>query len=188
MEGIYLKDLISLIRDNPKIVNVRSEYESPFKLKSGKESRLFFDLKEAICNPKILGVVIEELIWEFHDLLTIHDKIAGLAIGSVPISTMISAEMYKPMIIIRNQQHNRGLENKIIGDVTGHRILIVDDVSTSGISIIDAAESIRFNQGICNNAIVVLDREEGAVENCLNHGIKLYSLLQKSDFGDFDDN
>ena len=180
-----MKELIKLIKENPKIVNIKNENEPLFKLKSGKESRLFFNMKEAICDTDLLEMITCKMLWEFHDLLTIHDKIAGLAIGAIPLSTVLSLEMYKPMIIIREQQHDRGMKSKIIGDVTGFRILIVDDVSTSGNSIIEAAEDIRKNQGICNDAIVILDREEGAVEKCLDHGIKLYSLLQKSDFGDF---
>lgn len=59
----------------------------------------------------------------------------------------------------------------------------IDDVATSGGSIVSAVQAIRDVGDICNNCVVVVDRQEGAKENCSNNGINLYSLLKKSDFG-----
>lgn len=60
---------------------------------------------------------------------------------------------------------------------------MIEDVATSGGSIIKAVEAIREAGGMCNTCIVIVDREEGAIELCKKNNIKLISLLKKSDFG-----
>lgn len=162
------------------IVKIRGMDEEPFKLKSGKKSRLFFDVKEASLNPTILKRIIAEMDLEF---VKTFDKIASVAVGGVPIATALSLRTGIPQIIIRSEKHDRGTGTKIIGDCKGMSVILVEDVATSGGSLVEAIKEIHANGGICSHCIVVIHYQEGAIELCSDNEIFLLPVLTKSDFG-----
>jgi len=176
-----------LIKEN--IVKIKNKDEEPFTLKSGKKSRLFIDVKEASLNPEILNTIK----WEFlkihgfeldpQGLFMKYERIGSVAVGGIPVATIISYFSKVPQIIVRSEKHDRGTQSQIIGNCKDKRVLLIEDVATSGGSIINAVRVIRETGGICNDCIVVVDREEGAKEWCLQNDINLYPLLKKSDFG-----
>ncbi len=180
------------------IVKIKNKDEEPFTLKSGKKSRLFIDIKEASLNSSILKRIISDIIEiivnDIPDLAMTHanlsdlhlylfDKIGSIAVGGIPIGTGLSLETGVSQIIIRSEKHDRGTQTKVIGNCKNEKVLLIEDVATTGGSIVNAVKAIREVGGICNNCIVVVDRQEGAERNCLDNGINLYSLLKKSDFG-----
>ncbi len=65
----------------------------------------------------------------------------------------------------------------------GLKCLLIEDVCTSGGSILNAVRAIREASGTCKDVIVVVDREEGGNELCLQNGITIHPCLKKSDFG-----
>ncbi|MBU0777700.1 orotate phosphoribosyltransferase [Patescibacteria group bacterium] len=165
------------------IVKIKPE-EEEFTLKSGKKSRFFFDVKEASLNPDILTRIVEEIeLKKGHYIEQNFDSIASVAVGGVPLGTALSLKLFMPQIIVRSEKHESGIKLKIIGKCKNKTILIIEDVATTGGSIVKAVKDIREAGGICNTCIVVIDREEGAEKLCEYNGIKLYSLLKKSDFG-----
>lgn len=170
-----------LLKEN--IVRVREEDEEPFTLKSGKKSRVFVDIKQASLNPDILKEIVELIDSIGQNKEWYFDKIASVAIGGIPIATALSLRWDEHQIIIRSETHDRGMKQKIIGDCTNQRCLLIEDVATSGGSILNAVKAIREAGGICTDVIVVVDREEGANELCLQNGITIHSCLKKSDFG-----
>ena len=171
------------------IVKIRNKDEEPFTLKSEKKSRLFIDIKQASLNPDIL----DKIKWEFfriygfntdpEGLFMKYERIGSVAIGGIPVATIISYFSKVPQIIVRSEKHDRGTQSQIIGNCDGKNVLLIEDVATSGGSIVSAVRVIREFGGICNVCIVVVDRQEGAERNCLDNGINLISLLKKSDFG-----
>jgi len=171
------------------IVKIKNKDEELFTLTSGRKSRLFIDIKEASLNPDIL----DKIKWEFFKiygfntdpkgLFMNYERIGSVALGGIPIATIISYFSKVPQIIVRSEKHDRGTQFQIIGNCKGQRVLLIKDVVTSGGSIVSAVKTIREAGGICNNCIVVVDREEGAYQNCKDNNIKLFSLLKKSDFG-----
>lgn len=180
------------------IVKTKNKDEEPFTLKSGKKSRLFIDIKEASLNPLILKRITQNAIRiiteDIPDMALTHahfsdshiflfDKIASVAVGGVPIATALSLETNVSQIIVRSEKHDRGTQSQVIGDCKNKRMLLIEDVATSGGSIINAVRAIREAGGICNDCIVVVDRQEGAKEWCGINDINLISLLKKSDFG-----
>lgn len=171
-----------LLKEN--IVQIKEETEEPFTLKSGKKSRIFIDIKQASLNPDILkeitGIIdsiSREQEWYF-------DRVASVAIGGIPIATILSLRWNIHQVIIRSETHNRGMKQKIIGDCKGLMCLLIEDVATSGGTIINTVRSIREAGGFCEDVIVVVDREEGAKEWCLQNKINIHSCLKKSDFLD----
>lgn len=167
---------------NERIVKVKKVDEEPFTLKSGRKSRLFFDIKKASLNPVILRNIVTT-IFGAGLLVTKFDKFGSVAVGGVPIASVLSHESHIPQIIIRSEKHETGTKSKIIGDCKGFDILLIEDVATSGGSLVDAVHDIRKAGGTCNKCIVVIDRQEGAEELCEKNGIELYPILTKSDFG-----
>ena len=171
------------------IVKIKNKDEESFTLKSGKKSRLFIDIKEASLNPDIL----DKIKWEFfkiygfntdpEGLFTKYEKIGSVAVGGIPLATIISYFSKVPQIIVRSEKHDRGTQSQVIGNCNGKNVLLIEDVATSGGSIINAVRAIREVGGICNDCIVVVDRQEGAKEWCTINDINLISLLKKSDFG-----
>lgn len=164
------------------IIKVKNEDEEYFTLKSGRKSRFFFDVKEASLDPVILREFVN-IIYAYKMLVVSFDKIGSVAVGGVPIASVLSYESRFPQIIIRSEKHKTGTESKIIGNCKDYDILLIEDVATSGGSLIDAVYKIRKAGGTCNKCIVIIDREEGANELCIKNGITLYSILKKSDFG-----
>lgn len=179
------EQLIKLLLD-AGIVKTRKENEKSFILKSGNLSRLFIDIKEASLNPEILReivTIIDDKLAET-DLYDIDfDVIGSVAIGGVPIASVYSYIASIPHIIVREEKHERGMESQVIGSCKGKYVLLIEDVATTGNSVVKAVKAIREAGGLCNDCIVVVDRQEGSTELCKENGIDLHSILRKSDFG-----
>ena len=152
-----------------------------FTLASGKESNYYVNMKMAITNPEILKQVAKIVSNEIvEDKI---DKIAGPALGAVPIATAISLESSIPMLMIRKAKKGYGTAKLIEGElVEGDSVVVVEDVTTTGGSLIKAINAIKDNGGIVKKAIVVVDRDEGAVLNLKKEGIALEPLISINDF------
>lgn len=145
-----------------------------FTLASGKKSSVYIDIKKAITNPEILKKIASEVI----DIENNFDAVAGVAVGAVPLAVSVSLACGKPYIIIRKEQKGHGLASLFIGEVSGKKILLVEDVTTSGGSAIFGIEQIRNAGGIIENVISVVDRNEGATETVNKMGINLVPLVR----------
>jgi len=183
MNEQFTKNLIEAMVHAKGIVNIRNEGEEPFLLKSGRRSRFFIDVKRASLDPGILTCMADAVM----GLGLIHpycDRIASVAVGGIPLATMLSVATGIPQVIVREEKHPTGMQSQVIGDCMGLDVVLVEDVATTGGSIIKAVDAINAaGAGKCQVALVVVDREEGATEACLVEGISLYPLLRKRDFG-----
>lgn len=152
-----------------------------FTLASGRESDYYVDMKKAITDPQILsqiGKMIARKIAGFK-----VDKVAGPALGAVPIATAVSLASGIPMLMIRKSKKGYGTSKLIEGDLTdGDQVVVVEDVTTTGNSLLKAVNAVKDNGGMVVRALVVVDREEGATENLAKKGIRLEPLVTKSDF------
>lgn len=152
-----------------------------FVLASGKESDYYVNMKKAITNPEILKT-IAELISEKIEGEDI-DKIAGPALGAVPIAVASSLNTEIPLLMIRKERKGYGTSKQIEGELNaGDNVIVVEDVTTTGSSLLKAIKVIKDNGGIVKRAFVVVDREEGAIDAFKNEGIKLEPLISVSEF------
>lgn len=180
---------VKLIRAG--IIMVREKHETPFTLASGKKSRLFIDIKKASLNYEILKDLIDEINHKImKGEIPEFDKIGGIATGGIVISTALSIRLNMYQIIVRStkfdlespmEEHNHGTKNNIIGSVRGKMILLVEDVATTGRSIVRAVDNIRDSGGECRHCVAILNREEGADIACNNAGVQLHSLVTKKE-------
>lgn len=177
-----LNDVLKGMLIKERIVKIKRLDEEPYILKSGRKSRLFFDIKEASLNPFILHEIIN-VIYGSGFLVSKFNKIGSVAVGGVPIASVLSYKTTFPQIIIRSERHETGTKSEIIGHCELFNILLIEDVATSGGSVVKAVKTIRKAGGTCNKCIVIIDREEGAEQLCKDNDITLLPLLTKSDFG-----
>lgn len=168
-------ELITLLKENQVV-----KY-GKFTLSSGRESSYYVDMKRAITDPIILNK-IAEIITEKIAQENI-DRVAGPALGAIPIVTAVSLESTIPMLMIRKSKKDYGTSELIEGDLeVDDLVVVVEDVTTTGNSLIKAIQAVSENGGQVKRAFVVVDREEGAVENLKNEGIDLEPLVTVKDF------
>lgn len=168
-------ELITLLKENEVIKFGK------FTLSSGKESDYYVDMKRAVTDPEILSKVAEIISEKIEGLGV--DKVAGPALGAVPIATAISLNAKLPLLMIRKEKKGYGTSKLIEGDLEeGDFVILVEDVTTTGNSLLKAINAIENNKGIVKRAFVVVDRNEGALENFKNKGIELEPLLSIDDF------
>ncbi|MDI9624087.1 MAG: orotate phosphoribosyltransferase [Methanothermobacter sp.] len=147
-----------------------------FILSSGKKSNYYVDIKKAITDPQILDLIAELIKVEIKGEKI--DRIAGPALGAVPIATAVSLKTKKPLIIIRKEKKEYGTSKLIEGSIKeGDHVAIVEDVTTTGNSLLRAIKIIEENGGQVKRAFVIVDREEGARENLQKEGFILKPLF-----------
>jgi len=169
--------LIDLLKKNEVVKSGK------FVLASGKESDYYVDMKKAITEPEILKT-IAEIISEKITKDNIN-KIAGPALGAVPIATALALESKKPLLMIRKEKKGYGTSKLIEGELKkGDQVVVVEDVTTTGNSLLKAINAIHENGGIVKRAFVVVDRLEGARNNLKKHDIELEPLLLVDEFLD----
>ncbi|MFH0966151.1 MAG: orotate phosphoribosyltransferase [Methanobacteriota archaeon] len=144
-----------------------------FTLASGKKSRVYVDIKKAMTDPEILQAVAESVMNQKLD----WDILAGVAVGGIPLAVATALRSGRPYIIIRKEQKGHGLSSPIIGEVTGRRVLMIEDVTTSGGSALYGIDLIREAGGEITEIISVVDRDEGAFTTLSHAGIRLVPLV-----------
>jgi len=149
-----------------------------FVLTSGAVSDYYIDVKKASTNPSVLKK-IAELMAEYAEG---YDFIAGMELGAVPLVVALSLEANIPHVIVRKEKREHGTSKQIEGaDVKDKKVLIVEDVTTSGGSVVKTVKILRENKAKVDEVIVVVDRESGAEEKLQNLDISFIPLLSISD-------
>ena len=147
-----------------------------FTLTSGAKSTYYIDVKAASTDPGTLRVIAHGMA----QLAARHgpfDAIAGMELGAVPLATAVSLETDLPLLIIRKAERKHGTGKRIEGgQVRGRRVFVVEDVTTSGASTVEAVKVLRDAGAIVTDASVVVDRESGAVAALKAVDITLHPL------------
>lgn len=173
---IGVKDPSELDGLKRMLVDHRAVMFGKFKLTSGKESDIYVDIKKAYTDPVVLQRIATGII---HVLKT--ELIAGVELGAIPIIAAVSAIGNIPFIMIRKEREH-GTKELVIGpDPAGKKVTIIEDVVTTGGSVIKAAELIRSKGGVVRDVICVVDREEGGSENLIKNDLSLRSLVKLSE-------
>jgi len=161
-----------------------------FVLSSGKISNYYLDGRIITLTPEG-AYLVASIILEF-----VKDKkicaIGGPTLGADPIVGAIAAISHINKIpiktfIVRKSTKEHGTARQIEGPALkeGSEVILIDDVATTGKALIEAKQALDKAGVIAKEAIVIVDRNEGARENLEKAGLKLESIFSIEDFGLF---
>lgn len=148
-----------------------------FVLASGKKSSYFVNIKRASTDPRTLREIARAMAPYIGGA-----KIAGMALGAVPLAVAVSLETGRPYVMVRKEAKDHGTKDRIEGDVSeGDEFVIVEDVATTGGSTLRVVSALRDRGATVSRAVVVVDRDEGAVGMLSENGIELISIFKAKD-------
>ena len=151
-----------------------------FTLASGKKSKYYIDIKKASTDPGTLRIIAEQAAQKVSELDL--DIVGGVALGGVPIATAVSLETGLPLLLVRKNVKDYGTGGRFVGGLTaGARVVLMEDVTTSGGSVLDGIFALREAGGVVDTVITVVDREENAIRRLKSVGVDLVSLVRASD-------
>ena len=149
--------------------------DKDIRLSSGIISNVYFDKYQFESDPLLIDAVTDFMI----ELIPVNTNLLGaMELGAIPICTLLSHKTKIPMVLIRKKAKEYGTYKLIEGpDIKGKNICVIEDVITTGRQVIESCKEIRNLNGIVENVICVLLREENALINFNQCGIKLKSLF-----------
>jgi len=153
-------------------------------LSSGKRSPYYIDLRQTISSPITMDWIANSLNRIILNEIGKEriDKILGVPTAGIPFATVVSQKLGIPLIYYRQARKEHGVRKKIEGILERNdRVLIIDDLITTGESVIEAAEVVREQGGVVSELVVLLDREQGGPENLRNARIEPHVLFRISE-------
>ena len=168
------------------LIKERSFRRGDFTLASGKQSSYYFDSKPTMLHPEGAALLAELIVQELGDIEA--DCVGGLEMGAVPLIApvaMKSREAGRPLLgfFVRKAPKDHGTRQRIEGlDVAGKTAIILEDVTTTGGSAMQAVEEVRKAGGEVALVLSILDRGEGASELYAAAGVPFKSLFRAEEF------
>ena len=157
----------------------------PFKLASGEMSDYYLDMKPTTFSPEGLNLIADIVYDMLRDDRGI-DSIGGLELGAIPITNAVSMRSWndRPIdgFVVRKERKGHGTDKKIDGNFRPNtNVVLFDDVTTRGGSVMEAVRVIRSRGGTVKKIITIVDRLEGAAENLRKEGIELVAIYTTED-------
>jgi orotate phosphoribosyltransferase len=161
-----------------------------FRLASGRTSTIYFNLKPAMLDPQGARLIGQAIAAKAAELGA--DYVGGLELGAVPIvaaTAAMSAVAGRPVgaVFVRKEAKGHGTRSLVEGlaegeDLVGKRVVVVEDVTTTGGSALKAITALRSAGAEVRDAITIVDREEGAAQAFAAEAVSLHALYRKSEF------
>jgi len=152
-----------------------------FTLSGGKLSPYYLDLRIIPSFPDAFRSSIEHLVRAAKDIPSIN-KIGGIPTGGLPWASVLAFSLSRPLVYVRKEVKHYGREKMVEGMLTpGDRVLLVDDVITTGHNILAALQTLRAEGAVVEDALVLVDREEGGSDHLKKEGVTLHSVTRISE-------
>lgn len=166
-------------RDLARTITDRSLLHGSFLLRSGATSTEYFDKYMFESDPKLLWRIAEALAPLVPEGV---DALAGLELGGVPIAVALSQVTGLPTLFVRKKAKEYGTRRFAEGgEVAGRRLLVVEDVVTSGGQVVLSTRDLRGAGATVEHALCVIDREAGGVGALASEGVDLRALFTMSE-------
>jgi orotate phosphoribosyltransferase len=170
------------------IIEARSVMRGDFTLSSGAKSTFLFQLRQTTMFPEG-QYLIGGIVGEFMRNIGVR-TVGGLEVGAIPVVSAVAFASYSSghpvdAFFVRKQVKGHGARELIDGELKDDAdVLIVDDVTTTGGSILRAIDNASTERRFTVRwALSIVDRDEGGAQNLGARGIALASIFTKSDFG-----
>ena len=150
-----------------------------FKLSSGKESAYYVDLRLVPSFPHQFRKMVKSLQNLISEKIGLDsfDYIASVPTSGLVIASALAIETVKPLIYIRQKPKDYGTSSLIEGKIPkGSRVVLIDDVGTTGHSLLNAIKALKDAKITIDSAFVIVNRLEGAKENLEAEKVKLYEI------------
>jgi len=151
-----------------------------FKLSSGKASSYYIDLRVVPSFPHQFRKMIKALQSSISEKIGFDnfDCIASVPTSGLVIASALAIETVKPLIYIRQKPKDYGTENVVEGKIAaGSRVLLVDDVGTTGLSLLNAIKALKASKMVVTDAFTIINRFEGARELLASENVRLYEII-----------
>jgi len=156
--------------------------EGDFVLRSGRRSKYYLDKYRFETRPDLLAPLGEAIADAVREHEPDASRLAGPELGAVALAAAASLRSGLPFLIVRKEAKGYGTAKQLEGVFEeGESVCLVEDVVTSGGAAIEAVEALR-NAGLrVSNAVCVVDREEGGVDELARHAVRLRPLFKASE-------
>ena len=155
-------------------------------LASGRESDFYFDMKPAMLDPDGAALLAELILQELEGVQA--DCVGGLEMGAVPLIAPVAMKSpefgrHLPGFFVRKAVKDHGTKKRVDGaDITGKSVVILEDVTTTGGSAMDAVKAVTDAGAKVALVLAILDRGEGAADLYAAAGIPFKSLFRAEEF------
>ena len=151
-----------------------------FTLASGKKSSYYVDLRLVPSYPhefrKMVKYLENEIIQDIG--LDKFDSIVSVPTGGLVIASALAIETVKPLIYVRSKPKDYGTSKSVEGKIHDNmKVVMIDDVATTGGSVVNAIKSLKEVNVVINDAYVIVNRMEGANEALKELGVQMHSVL-----------
>jgi orotate phosphoribosyltransferase len=174
-------EVAALIRQHA----VTRREEEPFRLASGAQSRYYVDVKAALCHPDILRAVSAAIVELTRREGIEFTHVGGLTMGADAVAVAVSLASGAEWFSVRKEPkargHGRGIEGAQLDSAS--KVLLVDDVVSSGGSTLKALDTVLSTGAVAVAAIPVVDRGGEAVRAFAERGVRYMPLLRHGDLG-----
>jgi len=155
-----------------------------FKLSSGKASPYYIDLRVIPSFPDAFREICDFYAEHINNQIGVKnfDRMAGVPLTGIIFASQVAYNLKKPFLYVRKGVRLHGRERRVEGLLaSGDRVLLIDDLVTTGLTLKKASEAVRDEGGVVTDAVAFLDREEGGNQQLERNGIKLHTLLKISE-------
>jgi len=151
-----------------------------FTLASGKSSSYYVDLRLVPSYPHEFRMMVKHLENQITEDIGLDnfESIVSVPTGGLVIASALAIETVKPLIYVRSKPKNYGTSKSVEGKIhDGMKVVMIDDVATTGGSVVNAIKSLTDVNIPVKDAYVIVDRMEGANEAFAELGVKMHSIL-----------
>ncbi len=151
-----------------------------FTLPDGKLSPYYIDLRVVPSFPEAFVKVVNFFNQMATNTVDIREvkRVAAIPTAGIPFASVLAFNLSKPFLYVRKEP-TRGRTRRVEGMlVSGDSVLLVDDLVTTGKTVLSAIDSIKAEGGLVKDVLVLIDRQEGAEKALKAQGVKLHSLIR----------